>query len=125
IAVDHREAGAVERESDAAPGPIERIVDDESVGAVGRLLDPRPRLLLRYRRHLLARLRRRRAELHHGTLKELRFQLGVRRRLRPLPVLGRALRNLGRHLRGAAVADVDLDRSGLAAALDAGAELVA
>src|ERR1700694_4250627 len=61
VAVDDGEAGAVEREAYAPPRPIERVVDDETAGAIAAFFDPGTRGLLRQRPPGRPRRRRRRS----------------------------------------------------------------
>src|ERR1700674_3524897 len=125
VAIDDGEAGAIERESNAAPRAVECIVDDQLREAVAALFDSRAIGCIGHGRQRLRSLRRRRAEGEHQALQKLGLELGIRRHEGPIPVFTRALRKLGRQLRRAAMADEDLDCAWLRAALDSAAKLVA
>ena len=85
IAIDDGEAGAVERQADAAPRAIERIVDDELRHAVAALLEARMTgaAAAARRRRGRDRLRFRRAEADHQPRQHLRFEIRIRRHHRP------------------------------------------
>src|SRR5450631_3437843 len=125
VAIDDRKAGAIEREPDAAPRAVERILDDQLRLAVAALFDMRLIGPVGHRRHRRRGFGCRRAESQHQALEKLGLELGIRWKQRPLPVFTRPLRKLGRQLRRAAMADKNLDRPRLGTALDPAAKLVA
>src|SRR5690348_4674032 len=126
VAVFHREADAVEREADAPPDAIERLVHLEQLTRHA-FLDARAVVAGDGGLHLFGRLLLLHAEAHHQPAHVLRFQLWIARP--PLPLGGAAARRAGIaglvHLFQAAVADVDLGALAVGGALEAGAELVA
>ncbi len=80
----------------------------------------------RRRLHRGRRRRRRGSEAHHRASEHLDFEAGIGRRDRPDERRRRAVVDQRRrHLLGAAVRNVDVDRAGLGALLEARAELVA
>src|SRR5262245_39607070 len=125
VAVLDREADAVEREADPAPGAIERLVDVERRDTARR-------------RHQLGALLARAAargelgaralllvpQLHHQLAEELRLELGIRRTRLPHRAVVLAAPP-GELLDHAAVADEDLGALPVLGALEARAELVA
>src|ERR1700682_1791371 len=125
VTIDDGKAGAIEREPDATPRAVECIVDDQLRLAVAAFFDSCAIGCVDHRRHRLGGFRRRRAESEHETFQKLGLELGIRGHHGPVPVFPPALRQLSRQLRGAAMADENLDRARFRTALDPAAKLVA
>src|ERR1700682_5751536 len=125
VTIDDGKAGAIEREPDATPRAVECIVDDQLRLAVAAFFDSCAIGCVDHRCHRLGSFRRRRAESEHETFQKLGLELGIRGNHRPVPVFPPALRQLSRQLRGAAMADENLDRARFRTALDPAAKLVA
>src|SRR5450759_950393 len=124
VAVFHGEADAVQRQANAAPGPVEGFSQLQSVaasatagvhqlGALGLGVIARQ---LRLRARVLD------PKTHHQPAQEFRFQFGIRGTGLPH---GRVLALGLVDFDHAPMTDVNLGRAGLSAALQAGAELVA
>src|SRR5207244_8751815 len=110
VAVLDGEADAVERQADAPPGPVERLVDLQQLIAVAALLELRARLQRRpAARGELLRLFLLRAEPHHHAAQELGFEarVGLARLPRRLARRSRPLARRGGDLPQAAVAAID------------------
>src|SRR3954471_3015329 len=121
VAVLDREADTVEREADAPPCAVERLVYLEKLGAVVRLAQLGA--LLRRGGERRTRLLILQPEAHHHPAQELRFQARIARPRLPHGLLQRDVFLV--HLDHAAVADVDLGALAIRRALQARAEFVA
>src|ERR1022692_282959 len=124
VAIDDGEASAIEREPNATPRTVECVIDDKLRLPID-LFDARTIGCVAHRCHCLGSLRRGRAERKHQALEKLGLDLRIRGHGRPNPVFSRSLRNLGGQLSRTPMADKDVDRARLRAALDPAAKFVA
>src|SRR5450755_289343 len=124
VAIDDGKASAIERESNATPRAVERVIDDQLRLPID-LFDARAIGRVGHSCHRLGSLRRRRAEREHQALEKFGLDLRIRGRGRPDPVFALPLRDLGGQLSGTTMADEDIDGAGLRAALNPTAKFVA
>src|SRR3989344_4574608 len=120
VAVLDREAHAIQREADTPPGTVELVVQRQQA-AVGAAIEFCLRLDLG-RRPLGLGPFALDAETHHDPAQHFRLEIGIGRTRLPAQLV---LRFIDVHLFHAAVADIDFSGTGLRAALEPGAELVA